>query len=1021
MIRRVTFMFSNQTGHESDFTIFFIAPFYNRSGYGQGARSLIKYWLDMGIRIRIHSVNDVEEGIDDFDLNLIRSLETTPVVGKVVAVFYHVPSQQWLDVKLPSSSLRIMFTTFEGAVHGEDPPQDWVRICNNMDLVFLTQHSEVAAWCRAGLNAQIVRLLKVTPGWVDNHLLPPVSFGMKTEKFRFLTIAMYQPRRRWDTLFEAFCQEFADEPNAELYVKVNYPSWHPVPNQPKADLEKLLTDIRNRYVAGCRIIIDEDLGSRLGICNLIDSSSCYVSTDTTATAPVSESLIRGRAIVIPASHQQFYPPEPVFLIEEDADYKITIDQKILNYQPHHKGSHQPLLRICHVRSALRKAYSDKKISMRHPWDGWSDWVQQIMKSQLEFNQSLFKEIKMALEDKNVRVASIQVSWEGTQFAYHSLAHVNRELCKRLLESGKVNLSLVPYEQDTFDPRVSMPSAIPLMWRVRAPLERTDVHVRHQWPPNFIAPAEGAWVIIQPWEYGGIPLDWVSPMRDSVDEIWVPTNWVRECYIKSGIPGEKVFTIPNGVDTALFNPEGERVHFKTAKKFKFLYLGGLIHRKGFDLVINAYLNAFQKSDDVCLIIKGASGTYGPETEFVKFLENVRATKQNSPEIEFISESMTEDRIASIYRSCDVLVHPYRGEGFGLPIAEALASGLPVIVTDKGAAGDFVRSEFAYFVSSSQRGTAGDHGFEPAAPGFWLQEPNIEALIEAMRSAFGNQNEVSDKGRLARQYAEKNLTWDIAVRKILERTIELSQKTPIRFIEKPRAILIEYDSSTPAWMEATIISIKELITKQQIVVLFLVKQIDRAAFNETFFNESFLSACSNLIGSQVPDFRIIETVEKFMNVARSFVFDLPNERTYYTRAASGVSQHEIGTDRQELIAFIFEPDWVTQNWTEILISYLVEFRYAEPVALVFPIKSSDLSFVNVNLAAEMISATLSQTGDTQFPDIIVIDTVDEMYEVAKKYHLQWVDKQEGSTIGLNGRVGHRLGKARLLLQAAKDGGS
>ena len=45
------------------------------------------------------------------------------------------------------------------------------------------------------------------------------------------------------------------------------------------------------------------------------------------------------------------------------------------------------------------------------------------------------------------------------------------------------------------------------------------------------------------------------------------------------------------------------------------------------------------------------------------------------------------MAALYRSCDVLVHPYRGEGFAMPVLEAMASGLPVVVTAGGPTDEF----------------------------------------------------------------------------------------------------------------------------------------------------------------------------------------------------------------------------------------------------------------------------------------------------------------------------------------------
>ena len=49
------------------------------------------------------------------------------------------------------------------------------------------------------------------------------------------------------------------------------------------------------------------------------------------------------------------------------------------------------------------------------------------------------------------------------------------------------------------------------------------------------------------------------------------------------------------------------------------------------------------------------------------EQLRAVADDpqSAAVELIDAELTEDQVAMLYRSCDLLVHPYRGEGFGFP--------------------------------------------------------------------------------------------------------------------------------------------------------------------------------------------------------------------------------------------------------------------------------------------------------------------------------------------------------------------
>ena len=117
-------------------------------------------------------------------------------------------------------------------------------------------------------------------------------------------------------------------------------------------------------------------------------------------------------------------------------------------------------------------------------------------------------------------------------------------------------------------------------------------------------------MIQPWEFGGIPGDWIPPMRDVVDEVWVPSTWLRACYVESGVPAEKVFVVPNGVDTDFYTPDGLTFPLGTQKAFKFLFVGGTIRRKGIDTLIDVYSSTFTGQDDVCLVIKG----FGSDTVY-----------------------------------------------------------------------------------------------------------------------------------------------------------------------------------------------------------------------------------------------------------------------------------------------------------------------------------------------------------------------------------------------------------------------
>lgn len=258
--------------------------------------------------------------------------------------------------------------------------------------------------------------------------------------------------------------------------------------------------------------------------------------------------------------------------------------------------------------------------------------------------------------------------------------------------------------------------------------KTPTELNHRYFPNVI---NAGYTV---WETPVAPRHFV-PFLNKKKFIITPTAYSARAFINAGYTGD-IEIIPHYIEENNFEPP----NLPEQRPFVFLSVGEFTYRKGFDLLLQAYAKAFSKEDNVMLLIKTylLDGT-DSNSYIQQFINKYLGPPSVSPAVKVINDILSDQQALKLYKYADAYVSATRGEGFGLPIAEAMAAGLPAIVPSLGGQSDYCDCSNSY-VYDSEFVRIPDNKVELTRSVYrgleWI-EPDVEDLADQMRKVYSDE--------------------------------------------------------------------------------------------------------------------------------------------------------------------------------------------------------------------------------------------------------------------------------------------